>query len=235
MFSHIYLDSSTPDLSSHFTNPISVYSRSIPGFPCFPPSNHYLLIHQSSLAIYQVQFSSVQFTKLTPTYSLGFNLDAILSKTSSLTKSSNFPNLDCVLFVCFSSSLHNFVKLTACSCMLSFVQVFATPRTIACHAVIPWLIIYWSRDWSCRRHVAIMHWSLGWSYTDHVTDHALIICLNTGENYFREPFPGRIFTLSSIILQRSGQGWRETKAVFISSLQQWSELVLKVFLKEHWK
>ena len=134
MFSHIYLDSSTPDLSSHFTNPISVYSRSIPGFPCFPPSNHYLLIHQSSLAIYQVQFSSVQFTKLTPTYSLGFNLDAILSKTSSLTKSSNFPNLDCVLFVCFSSSLHNFVKLTACSCMLSFVQVIATPRTIACQA-----------------------------------------------------------------------------------------------------
>ena len=78
--------------------------------------------------------SSVQFTKLTPTYSLGFNLDAILSKTSSLTKSSNFPNLDCVLFVCFSSSLHNFVKLTACSCMLSFVQLFATPRTIVCHA-----------------------------------------------------------------------------------------------------
>ena len=46
------------------------------------------------------------------------------------------------------------------------------------------------------------------------------VCLNTGENYFCEPFPGRIFMLSSVILQCGGQGWRETKAVFISSLQQ---------------
>ena len=107
--------SATPSLSTHapilvslvFLHPITIFSYINPLWP---------------------------FTKLTPTYSLGFNLDAILPKTSWLTKSSNFPNLDCILFVCFSSSLQNFVKLTMYSCMLSCVQLFATPRTIACQA-----------------------------------------------------------------------------------------------------
>ena len=54
------------------------------------------------------------------------------------------------------------------------------------HVLVTWLIIHWSRNWSCTDHVAdhalitwvVMHWSRGWSCTDHVTDHALITWLS---------------------------------------------------------
>ena len=50
------------------------------------------------------------------------------------------------------------------------------------HAPITWLIMHWSRNWSCTDHLAdhaLITWliilsSVDWSYTDHVTDHALI-------------------------------------------------------------
>ena len=57
------------------------------------------------------------------------------------------------------------------------------------HALITWLLIHWSRGWSCTDPVAdhtlimklIIHWSrdcMHWSHdfacTDHVDDHALI-------------------------------------------------------------
>ena len=46
-------------------------------------------------------------------------------------------------------------------------------------ALITWLIMHWSRDGSCTDHVAIMHWSLGWLYTDHVPCHAQMTWLIT--------------------------------------------------------
>lgn len=68
--------------------------------PSLPTHTSFLLslvfLHPVIILLY---INFLPFNKLTPTYSLGFNLDAILSKTSSLTKSSNSLSLDCVLFV----------------------------------------------------------------------------------------------------------------------------------------
>ena len=79
---------------------------------------------------------------------------------------------------------------------------------VADHTRITWLIMHWSRDWSCTDHVAIMHWSRSyhalitwlitqwsrsyhvlvmwlilhllrnWSCPDHVADKALIMWLS---------------------------------------------------------
>ena len=57
-------------------------------------------------------------------------------------------------------------------------------------ALITWLIMHWSRDWSCTDHVAIMHCSRGWSGNDHIattywsrtwlcTDHVTVRALIT--------------------------------------------------------
>ena len=62
------------------------------------------------------------------------------------------------------------------------VDVGAFPASSVYHAPITWLIMHWSRNWSCTFHLAdhalitwlIIHWSRDWSCTDHVTDHALI-------------------------------------------------------------
>ena len=57
--------------------------------------------------------------------------------------------------------------------------------SLADHALITWMNIQWSHDWSCTDHEPDhalitwlnMHWSGSWSYTDHMTLHAMITWL----------------------------------------------------------
>ena len=59
----------------------------------------------------------------------------------------------------------------------ALIMCLSCTEHVADQTLITWLIMHWSRGWSCTNHFVDHALIRGGSYTDHMTDHALITCL----------------------------------------------------------